>query len=65
MPGYPDAWKKPDVKWLIDILIEGGMAVAIGPPASTHITLIDKYQTREVSMSEPDECGIQWNLDKV
>jgi hypothetical protein len=60
MPGYNDAWKKPAVKAVIDFIISQDMSVAIGPTASTTLTVMNKRGTEVVEMDEPDEHGIQW-----
>jgi hypothetical protein len=62
MPGAPLAWQAPKVKALIDRLVKGGVAVVIGPPASTVRTFISFDGIKEAHMTEPDEKGMQWNI---
>lgn len=62
MPGTPDAWHKPIVRQLIDRMLRGGLAVAIGlPAASKQILLTSDGAQTIVEMTEPDENGIQWS----
>ena len=61
MPGAPDAWRRPQVKRLIDMMVKGGMRVVVGAPGTLHKTMIDARGEREVEMTEPDENGMQWS----
>jgi hypothetical protein len=63
MPGSPLAWQRPDVLSLIKHLTNGGMAVVVGPPRSTRRTLFDKDGYHEVTLTDPDEKGMQYNVE--
>jgi hypothetical protein len=63
MPGMPDAWQSKTVRGLIDRLLEGGIAVAIGPAAAqTQLVLHPDGTQRQVKMTEPDENGMIWSI---
>jgi hypothetical protein len=62
MPGAPLAWQRPDVLALIKHLNNGGMAVVVGQPRSTRRTLFDRDGSHEVTLTEPDERGMQYNI---
>ena len=63
MDGSPLAWQRKDVRALIDSLIHAGMKVVVGSAVSTTKTMITREGTRTVHMTQPDENGIQWNID--
>ena len=42
MPNYPDAWRKPIVRWFISKLIEAGLSVVVGGPNTLRKTFIQK-----------------------
>lgn len=63
MPGEPYAYKRKRVAELIVRLNNAGVAVSVGPPASTRQLFFDIDGTsREVRMTEPDENGMQWAI---
>ena len=65
MPGAPLAWQSPAVSKLIKRMIDGGdMAVVAGAPRSTTRTMIDSDGMHEVRMTEPDENGMQYNIEE-
>jgi hypothetical protein len=64
MPGAPDAYQRPVVREFIERLVKGRVAVAIGLPNTTTKTLISLDGVREVRMTEPDENGMQWNIQE-
>ena len=64
LPGATDAWKRPDVKHLIDTLTFNDYAVAVAPPRSTLHLLIDKFGSKQVEMTEPDADGMQWSKNR-
>ena len=61
LPGAADAWRKPNVRTLIDQMIRSGMRVVVGPPASIKKTMIDRFGEHEVELTPPDENGMQWS----
>ena len=63
MPGAPFAWKRHDVMALIKRLTSNGMGVVCGAPRSTTRTMIDREGMHEVHMTEPDEDGMQYNIE--
>jgi hypothetical protein len=63
MPGSPHAWQKGNVKAVIDKLVDIGFAIVIGLPGTNVKTLINREGIREIRMTDPDEDGIQWNID--
>lgn len=65
LPGYPDAWKKPIVMKLIKFMTDKGLSIAAGSPGAMTITMINKAGTSLVHMTEPDENGVQWNIEKT
>jgi hypothetical protein len=64
MPGAPTAWQRPDVMSLINAMVNGGMAVVAGAPASTRRTMIDRDGMHEVLLTEPDDQGMQWSVEE-
>jgi len=64
LPGAPLAWQKPAVLAIIKLMTDQGMGVVCGAPRSTARTMIDKDGMREVRMTEPDEDGMQYNIQK-
>jgi len=64
MPGDPGAWRKPEVYALIKKMADDGYGVCAGAPASTRRVLITRKGEQEVRMTEPDETGMQWNIDE-
>jgi hypothetical protein len=66
MPGSPTAWRRPVVLDLIKTLTSGRdyLAVVVGAPRSTQRTLIDRRGMHEVRMTEPDEHGMQYNIQE-
>lgn len=64
LPGAPLAWERKDVRAFIDKMNGHGYAVAIGPPATRHQTVLYPGNIRrEVEMTEPDENGMQWSIN--
>ena len=63
MPGSPLAWQRSDVMGLIKVMTDQGMGVVCGAPRSTCRTMIDRDGMHEVQLTEPDETGMQWNVD--
>jgi hypothetical protein len=56
----------PQRRWhgaLIKRMTDGGMGVAVGPPRSTRRTMVDRNGEHEVRMTEPDEEGLQYNVE--
>jgi hypothetical protein len=64
MPGAPLAWRKEPVRKLIGKMVAGGMHVVVGAPATTRKTMVDKSGERDVELTEPDENGMQWSVEK-
>jgi hypothetical protein len=62
MHGSPDAWRKKPVMRVIDALANAGMCVAVGGPAATEVTLVNKDGERRITMTKPDETGMQWRI---
>jgi hypothetical protein len=62
MPGYPDAWRKPVFKTLLDRLVRGGLHALIGGPGSIFKIGLDKYGEQEVEMTPPDAEGMQYRI---
>lgn len=64
MPGTPTAWRRKDVRALIDLLVRNNndYAVVCGAPRSTRRTHISRNGEKEVRMTEPDSDGIQWSI---
>lgn len=68
MPGtnVNDVWQKPSVRSLINTLLRGGMAVALGEPAGkTQLVFKPDGSQTVVEMTEPDENGMQWSKTDV
>ena len=66
MPGAPGAWRRPDVRALIDVLVKNNdVAVVCGAAGSTRRTMITREIEKEVEMTPPDENGMQWNIDPM
>jgi hypothetical protein len=63
MPGAPGAWRNGPARELIDKMVRGGLHVVVGPPASTNKIMVGPDGEREVKMTEPDENGMQWNVE--
>jgi hypothetical protein len=63
MPGANDAWRRPVILSIIKGLASRGFATVCGGSNSTRRTMIDKYGIREVTLTEPDEYGVQWGTD--
>lgn len=63
MPGAPLAWQRDDMRRVIKRLTDGGMRVVVGPPRSTRRRLFDKNGSHEVTLTEPDEFGMQYNVE--
>ena len=63
MPDSPDAWRKKPVSILIKRLVAQGFSVVCGGPADTSRTMIDRDGDHPVRMTEPDEDGMQWNIN--
>jgi hypothetical protein len=69
MPGSPLAWRKGMARRLIDILVKKDFAVVAGGPGAIHRTLVvrneatGEIEERPVEMTEPDEHGMQFNVD--
>jgi hypothetical protein len=62
MPGFPLAWREKEIWSLIQTFLKGGISMVVGPPASTKRTFVyPNGKEKEVTMSPPDENGIQWN----
>jgi hypothetical protein len=64
MPGAKLAWQKPDVLALIQKMTDAGMGVVCGAPASTERTMVDRNGPHTVYLTEPDEHGMQYNIEK-
>lgn len=64
MPGDPTAWRRPEVMTVIRNIVRQGYAVVVGGSMSTKRTLFDARGAREVTLSEPDENGVQWGKDE-
>ena len=64
MPNSPLAWQRDDVMSLINAMVKGGMSVVAGAPASTERTMVDRQGMHTVHLTEPDENGMQWNIEK-
>ena len=62
MPGAPDAWQRKPVANLIDSLVQQGVKVTVGTPASTTRLVISRHGVREVRMTPPDKDGMQYNI---
>ena len=62
MPGMSNAWRTGAARRLIDKMVDGGLRVVIGPPATTTKLVVDRRGEREVRMTEPDENGMQWSI---
>jgi hypothetical protein len=63
MPGDPTAWRRKEVRAVIDCLVKNNeFAVVCGAARSTRRTLVDQDGEHEVLMTEPDENGMQWNI---
>ena len=63
MPGAEGAWKRPVILNIIRTLASRGFATVCGGATSTHRTMIDQFGVRKVTLSEPDENGVQWGND--
>lgn len=69
MPGNPQAWRKGRAHSLAVALVKNGFHVVIGPPGSltrTVLTMIPhtgEIVEKQQRMTEPDEKGMQWNID--
>jgi len=64
-PGYPDAWRKPLIMALLELILDSGSNLVIGYPATTHMTILSrgkggKTEETQVEMTKPDENGMQW-----
>jgi hypothetical protein len=64
MPGSPLAWQRPDVLRLIKAMTRHGMGVVVGTPGATRRTMLDKDGMHEVRLTEPDENGMQYNIQE-
>lgn len=64
MPNYPDAWKKPAIQALINMIVAKGKACVIGQPGSIWRTFISRAGTKQVEMTPPDADGMQYNVEK-
>ena len=62
MPGTPTAWRRNDVRSVIELLVKGGYRVVCGAARTTRRTMVDHHGEHEVNMTEPDENGMQWNI---
>lgn len=60
MPGSPGAWRKGEARKLIDKMVEAGVRVVVGPPESRTKVMLDRRGERDVTLTEPDENGMQW-----
>jgi hypothetical protein len=60
MDGYPLAWREKGVRGIIKAMVIAGYTVVVGPSGSLRKTMIDMKGEREVTLSEPDENGMQW-----
>ena len=58
--GYPDAWKKEPARALINKLLLSNYRVVVGNPTSKQKLMLDKFGAKEITLSEPDENGMQW-----
>jgi hypothetical protein len=63
MPGSPMAWRRPDVRRAIDIMVQGGFRVVVGRPESTTKIMVTKKGEQEITLTPPDENGMQWGKD--
>jgi hypothetical protein len=65
MPGMTaNALQRDDVASLIHTLTANDFAVAVGEPNSLNHTLIDKFGSKQVEMTEPDADGMQWSKNQ-
>ena len=63
LPGSPTAWRRPDVRAVINALVKDGVfGVVVGAPASTTRTMVDRDGEHEVRLTEPDATGMQYNI---
>src|SRR5262249_40538218 len=60
MPGSPGASRPGGARRLADTLVSNGVRVVAGMPESTTKVMIDRRGEREVTLTEPDENGMQW-----
>jgi hypothetical protein len=66
MPGSPTAWRRSDVRNLIDKIVKhNNMAVVCGAARSTRRTLVAQDGEHDVYLTEPDENGIQYNIPEA
>jgi hypothetical protein len=62
MPGAPDAWRRPAVRKLIDLIVSAGQRVCVGQPASNDKIMISRDGEKPQRMTDPDENGISWSI---
>jgi hypothetical protein len=65
--GMPDAWRYGRVRELIDVMLNGRLAIVTGPANATRKTLLrndafGKLVEQEVYMTKADENGMQWSI---
>ena len=65
MPGAPLAWQRKDVRELIEVLVEKASLLGRRRSARSDAAQadLDRDGERDVRMSEPDEDGMQYNID--
>lgn len=66
MPHAPTAWRRADVRAIIDVLVKrNDFAVVCGAPGSTRRIMVTHAGEREVLLTEPDEAGMQWGVNPM
>jgi len=64
LPNTPNALDRKGVRQLIESLVGGGMSVVLGTPKSTNRVLINREGAHPIRMTEPDESGMQYNIEE-
>lgn len=64
-PHSPDAWRRPLVRKLIDIINKAGTNVAVGEcGATSNLMFAADGSIREVKLTAPDKDGMQWSVPR-